>query len=92
MPRPAAPMNRRAILRSALNDAIGWQLGLVDSYSHMQEDPQYAKAKMMLELYRQQLREMGESGRTPHDPEPRGKTITLMEAVGQALQKPSTNN
>jgi hypothetical protein len=40
------------LLHAAIQDAIGWQAGLVDAYRHMPTDPGFTDAKASIKAYR----------------------------------------
>lgn len=57
-------MTRNETIVSALHDAIGWQISLMDAYDHMRDDPAYADAKRMVKRYRAFLKRVTGSTRT----------------------------
>lgn len=83
----------RELIRLALSDAIGWQNGLMDAYSHMRDDPVYAEAKKVRDAYRALLKRRYNSTRTAaeqsFDRATKGaKLIGLDEFVAMARSKP----
>lgn len=85
--------SERDIMRCALYDAIGWQEGLMDAYSHMKDDPAYAEAVAERKRYRWLLKKYFRETGTPEDrlreslgPE---NTVTLSELMKRTATRPA---
>jgi hypothetical protein len=75
-------MSDRDAIRTALYNAIEWQRGLVDSYSHMPDDPERANALALIKKYKAVLRKRyGTDRHAGQDALDKMETIDLRELI-----------